>query len=44
MEFVETQLNGNLLVDLLETTNNKKEKNETKEIKKTVKMVKLNIQ
>ena len=33
MEFVETQLNGNLLVDLLETTNNKKEK---KEIKKTV--------
>lgn len=26
MEFVETQLNGNLLVDLLETTNNKKEK------------------
>ncbi len=29
MDFVETQLNGNLLVDLLETTNNKKEKNET---------------
>ena len=42
MDFVETQLNGNLLVDLLETTNNKKEKKEikgikeTKEIKKTV--------
>ena len=29
MDFVETQLNGNLLVDLLDTTNNKKEKNET---------------
>jgi hypothetical protein len=36
MEFVETQLNGNLLVDLLETTNNKKEKKETKEPKKIV--------
>lgn len=32
MEFVETQLNGNLLVDLLETTNNKKETKEPKKI------------
>jgi|LauGreDrversion4_2_1035121.scaffolds.fasta_scaffold39935_2 hypothetical protein len=34
MEFVEKQLDGNLLVDLLETTNNNKK--ETKESKKTV--------